>query len=181
MSKKDLAIIIGRFQIWTKGHQALAKHATRYANNLCVICGSHSEERTEKNPLLFEERRRMIGPNLQKLSIPYEIRSVPDFDSDKDWVAGVNDQIDVAALDLYLNENYSKVLVGMYKDSSSYYLDLFPGISYVELPRPEDMISATDAREIMYGRKEGNLGEIVTPETGSFLNLYAPIFKEIVS
>ena len=181
MSKKDIAIIIGRFQIWTRGHQELAKFASRHANNLCVVCGSHSEERTEKNPLLFEERRRMIGSNLKKLSIPYEIRAVPDFDNDADWVECVNEQINVAGLDMYLNENFSKVLVGMHKDSSSYYLDLFPELDYVELPRPENMISATDAREIMYGRKEGDLGKIVTAETGSFLNLYHPIFKEIVS
>lgn len=174
--KKDLAVVIGRFQPWTKAHQKLAEFAASKADNLLILVGSFSEFRTKKNPLLFDERRKIIDSNLKNIGIPYLIQPVPDTESDESWTELVKQQVGLAQQELYLGNNISTVLVGMDKDASSYYLKLFPEYDLIEYPKPENIISATDVREILYG-KAGDLKALVTDETYKFLDLYYPIFQ----
>jgi bifunctional NMN adenylyltransferase/nudix hydrolase len=56
----DYAIVIGRFQPVHIGHKALIDEARRRAKQTIVIVGSHSEERTKRNPWLIPERRKML-------------------------------------------------------------------------------------------------------------------------
>lgn len=173
----DLSVVIGRFQPWTKAHQKLAEFAASKSKNLLILVGSYSEDRTKKNPLLFEERKKIIESNLQNIGIPFTIQPVPDTDSDESWKELVKQQIGIGRQELYLVSNPSVSIVGMHKDASSYYLDLFPEYTLIEFPRPDTIISATDVREIMYGEKNGNLKEYVSDNTYRFLDLYYPIFQ----
>lgn len=179
MKKYDLAVVIGRFQPWTEAHNKLALFASHQASNLAILCGSFSETRTKKNPLLFDERRKIIGANIKDFGVPYEILPVPDCDSDDEWVKIVKQQVEIACQELYLNSHPKIVIVGMHKDDSSYYLDLFKDYDFIEYERPKEIISATDVREILYGEKQGNLNRYVSPETLSFLDIYRDVFANL--
>lgn len=174
----DIAFIIGRFQPWTHAHHKLAEFAASNAKNLGILCGSYSDIRTKKNPLLFEERKKIIFSNINNIGIPFSIQPVPDCGTDDEWVKIVRQQMDICCHELYLT-NPKIALVGMHKDSSSYYLDLFPDIDLLEFERPQEIISATDVRDILYGEKQGHLSKYVSDETIAHIDLYQKIFQDL--
>lgn len=175
----DISIVIGRFQPWTLAHHKLAEFAASKANNLGILCGSYSEERTKKNPLLFVERKAIIESNLKDIGKPFSIQPVPDCGTDDEWVKIVRQQIDICCQELYLPNSPKIALVGMKKDNSSYYLDLFPDLPLIEYDCPDVVISATDVREIMYGEKSGRLDDFISDVTKNHLYKYQNIFDEV--
>ena len=55
-----LGFIVGRFQLFHKGHEELVKIGKSLCEKFVVIVGSTNESRTIKNPFTFEERKEMI-------------------------------------------------------------------------------------------------------------------------
>jgi bifunctional NMN adenylyltransferase/nudix hydrolase len=128
--KYDLAVFIGRFQPFHLGHQKIIEEALEVANKVAIIIGSSNGPRTLRNPFTFEERRAMIEDAFSfKDQNRLFFAPAEDFlYNDELWVKNIQ----TAVASIY-EQSYggwgpaAKVtLFGLKKDSTSYYLDLFP-------------------------------------------------------
>ena len=201
------AVIIGRFQPFHKGHAALVEQALRIADKVLILVGSSHAARTPKNPFTFEERRSMVyttfpegafnitswkdpkhKDNVRADSGTYVpsqshgrifIEPLRDhFYSDDMWLAQVQ-----AVTSNYIEDGETVALIGGYKDSSSYYLNLFPQWEYVA-PEDTGRMNATSIREALFdvnftqgwGDKERvtTFDEETTAQQGNFFKLSTP-------
>lgn len=139
------AYVIGRFQPYHRGHNALVSRAVEIADVVVVIIGCTGCKPDYKNPWTFEERANWIrkawtpilreGQTLRILpveDVPYD---------DPAWVVAVR----LAVLDKHVDPSEC-YLVGHKKDASSFYLDLFPDWQFVEVA-PQLTTGATTIRE----------------------------------
>lgn len=146
MSKVDTLVFIGRFQPFHNGHKAVIDQALKQAREVVICIGSAFQPRSIKNPFTFEERRAMIqaefssynGYNPSRLKImgimdrPYD---------DSAWVSSVQSTVDS------VREGETVGLIGHSKDSSSFYLKIFPKWNHhIEVDNVDD-INATDIRQ----------------------------------
>lgn len=123
MNKKaDLAVFIGRFQPFHRGHLYAIHKGLELAETVLVLIGDTQGPRTIKNPWTAHERAQMIYAAVGSDTDRVHCESVIDHPySDLDWVAGVQ-----AAVTSYSTEAEKIILIGHEKDSSSFYLRMFP-------------------------------------------------------
>jgi len=174
MSKKkyDLLVFIGRFQPVHIGHTQVIETACKMADNVLVLIGSSNQPRTIKNPWTYQERSDMISDSTLDIQQRHnsQIHTRPIYDqsyNDQKWVTSVQ-----ATVDDFVNENlaYPKEkqhrigLIGHSKDSSSYYLKMFPQWETVEHQMNED-VSATDLRKLLFEDKSTRFLQGVLPTT----------------
>ena len=57
----DNGLVVGRFQVFHKGHQEIVSSALALCERTLILIGSSQESLTEKNPLSYEERKGMIS------------------------------------------------------------------------------------------------------------------------
>jgi bifunctional NMN adenylyltransferase/nudix hydrolase len=160
MKKAELAVYIGRFQPWHKGHASVLKEAHSVARNVLILLGTENGPPTLKNPWLYSARLDMIGdhPNTQK-SIVY------DYPSDNlVW----RDRVVTRVEELGYEKNI--VLIGRKKDESSFYLDLFP-FWKLHLAKTFLDVNATDIRD-SYFRKGKILTQYLDQPAINFLKWY---------
>ncbi len=143
------AVLIGRFQPFHKDHAALVEQALEIADKVLILIGSSHAARTPKNPFTFEERQNMIwaatGTTPHMPSNRVHVEPIRDyFYSDDMWLSQVQ-----AVTSEYIEDGETVALLGGYKDSSSYYLKLFPQWEYVAPTSPPKM-DATQVREILF-------------------------------
>ncbi|UTS52106.1 nicotinamide-nucleotide adenylyltransferase, NadM family / ADP-ribose pyrophosphatase [Synechococcus phage BUCT-ZZ01] len=151
--KYKLAVVIGRFQIFHKGHKYLIDEALKIADEVLVLIGSSHAARNIKNPFTFDERVQMICDNfdgtewLRMITAPI----TDNFYDDDAWALQVANQIEDCAKNQYeyTVQNNDITIVGHKKDKSSYYLNMFPQYDYIEVEK-EFYVNATDIREMMY-------------------------------
>jgi len=138
---RDALVFIGRFQPFHNGHKAVIDAALEQANEVVVVVGSSFAARNIRNPFTFEERKAMI-----KAVFPTDrVKVVPVSDfpyDDNKWVNAIQKIVDDTI------PNAKDVgLIGHSKDSTSYYLNIFPRWkNHVEVPNVEG-INATDIRK----------------------------------
>lgn len=119
--KFKIAVIIGRFQPFHKGHLALFRKAEEVAEETLVLLGSSESCRSVKNPLTWTEREQVIRSALEKENLYHEVYCEPIRDywyNNAKWVEDVRSVI----------SDYSKehvALVGFHKDETSDYLKWF--------------------------------------------------------
>lgn len=141
---RDALVFIGRFQPFHNGHKAVIEAALEQAKEVVIVVGSSFAARNIRNPFTFEERKTMI-----KAVFPSDnVKVVPVSDypyDDNKWInaimkivkSTVPDAVDIG-------------LIGHSKDSTSYYLEIFPEWkNHVEV---EDVggINATDIRKMLF-------------------------------
>lgn len=121
--KHKFGLVIGRFQPFHTAHLDLVRFAFKQVETLIIGLGSSNQARDVKNPWTWQERADMtlacLEPEERK-----RIRFVPleDFHySNTRWVAGVQKAIESAT-----GGSEDVRLIGHDKDSSSFYLKLFP-------------------------------------------------------
>lgn len=121
-----LSVVIGRFQPFHLGHEYLLKQAAEGATHLLVLIGSAEQARTPKNPFTANERAAMIRTMGVFPGIGLSIQYLHDFKyNEPRWLEQVQEKIE----EMCANNDISKkdvTLVGHEKDSSSYYLKVFP-------------------------------------------------------
>ncbi len=154
--KYDILVFIGRFQIFHNGHKTVVDRALEFSDRLLILVGSSNVARSLRNPFTFEEREEMIMSNYPDYQGRITIRPLDDMTySDARWIAQVQRTVKKEVL-LLIPGNTKNVylaglndinlgLIGCGKDSTSYYLKLFPdwnNINVVEQPQ----INATDIR-----------------------------------
>lgn len=146
MKKYNAAICIGRFQPVHNGHLALFKRAAALSDNIIVIVGSADRPRSFKNPWTTDEREEMIRKSFTGFSSSLKVTVVPIRDngySDQIWAASVQSAVAETEIDGDI------VLIGHKKDSSSFYLDMFPQWDFEEIPLIEP-INATQIRTLYF-------------------------------
>lgn len=163
----DALVFCGRFQPFHLGHKAVIDRALELADEVIVVVGSSFQPRSTKNPFTFEERKAMIEScyphetylartkNLQSYGnfTPQRVKVVPVMDypyDDNAWVSAVQNAVN-GALSTTWSDYPPKVgLIGHSKDSSSYYLKIFPRWrNHVEVENV-DNINATDIRKDLF-------------------------------
>lgn len=156
----DIAVFIGRFQIFHNGHVAVLEEAFRRAEHVIVLVGSIDEPRSYRNPFTFREREDCI---YQNLTTYVDNNSIHDYVgrlhifgiedtiyNDGQWVLNVQNTVNFVIEDLYNDPKEVKVaLIGHEKDHSSFYLKLFPQWSSIGVPNIEN-ISSTELRKVYF-------------------------------
>ena len=156
--KYDTLVFIGRFQPFHIGHEQVIRTALTLANNVIVLIGSANQPRTIKNPWTYLERVGMIADGLNLPSADagrVTYAPLPDASyNDQKWVANVQAAVDNVVFHARgsLFKPLKIGIIGHAKDSSSYYLKMFPQWEMVEHDMNE-VISATDLRGIMFEGK----------------------------
>ncbi len=145
MTKYQKAIVIGRYQIYHKGHEQLTNKALELADEVLVIVGSSFQSRNIRNPFKWTERAAMITATLSQTD-QARLRFLPvrDYYDDTLWNADVRRQVDACVSDAD-----RVALVGFKKDDTTYYLDNFPDWSMVEIESELD-IDATALRNQLF-------------------------------
>ncbi|AFY62490.1 bifunctional nicotinamide-nucleotide adenylyltransferase/Nudix hydroxylase [Synechococcus sp. PCC 6312] len=142
----QFGIYIGRFQPFHFGHLQTLKLALEKVNHLILILGSHRVAPDTRNPWTTAERIEMIQACLPP-ELLTRIHFLPIRDwlySDNLWLAAVQQQV----LN-FTQGNPSVAVFGHHKDTSSYYLNLFPQWDYVETGSYADLHS-TDIRNAYF-------------------------------
>jgi len=188
MSKKkyDFAVFIGRMQPPHKGHIERIKTCLDLAEKTIIVLGSHRAARNIKNPWTVLEREMMIR-NCFDLKEQERLifTSVADhYYNDNVWVADVQEKVNEAVGDARDPEKgkYPRiVLVGCMKDSSSYYLELFPQWAK-EIGGNSNTLNATDARNMYFDMKLSSLeafkSMLETPVV-EFLDMWKKTYSDL--
>lgn len=146
-SKKqfDLIVYIGRMQPPTRAHASNVQKAMELSERVLVLFGSSYQPRTIKNPWNWTERATMLLNQLPPAATArVTCRGIHDYRyNDQEWVQ----QIQAVVKKETLGYDKPKVgIIGCKKDSSSYYLDLFPQWKLIEMEHLED-VNATTVRD----------------------------------
>jgi bifunctional NMN adenylyltransferase/nudix hydrolase len=153
----DYTVFIGRFQPVHFGHLQVIKEALEQSTKLIILVGSANRARDIRNPFTCRERIAMIESCLT-MSERSRIFFHPLNDymyQDSQWVESVQSIVDrVVALHEYEDQKYnpSIALIGHSKDSSGFFLKLFPQWESLTVLQPHP-INATDIRNIFFGQE----------------------------
>jgi bifunctional NMN adenylyltransferase/nudix hydrolase len=152
-TKRDALVFIGRFQPFHNGHKAVIDAALEQAHEVVVVVGSSFQARNIRNPFTFQERKAMIEAvyprGRTERTTRVKVVPVSDFPyDDNKWVNAIQRIVDDTV------PNAKDIgLIGHSKDSTSYYLNIFPKWkNHVEVPNV-DGINATDIRNIVLAGK----------------------------
>jgi len=141
---RDALVFIGRFQPFHNGHKAVIDAALEQAKEVVVVVGSCFAARNIRNPFTFEERKAMIKAVFPSDNVKVVAVSDYPYDDNK-WMNAIQNVVDNAIPDAV-----DVGLIGHSKDSTSYYLEIFPRWkNHVEV---EDVggINATDIRKVFF-------------------------------
>lgn len=161
MREFDFVVFMGRFQPLHNGHLHVINRALQLADKVVILVGSANLARSPRNPFTYSERRQMLleastSHMLEDAEGRLLIQPVPDQPyNDAAWIATV--QHTVAMTMMSAKQAQSHVgLIGHKKDSTSYYLKLFPEWKGVDVTTQYGTLSSTDLRE-MYLRRAPQL------------------------
>lgn len=167
MKKYNGAVYIGRFQPPHKAHIQTVEKALELAEKAVIIVGDYRSARSIKNPFTFEERKEMLLGCLKKEDrervVFCPVRNFPNDDSL--WTVSIKKEVRAHIKDRLC-------IIGHIKDSSSYYLKLFPEWSFESIDLISDL-NATDIRNIFFQKKDFyndvKITESLHPSVISFL------------
>lgn len=140
----DYLVFIGRFQPFHNGHKAVIDAALEKADNVIILIGSANLPRSTRNSFTVEERSNMIlGAYSPADAARIHCVGLDDaLYNDNRWLKYVQEGVKSVTGDLTAHIG----LIGHSKDSSSYYLSLFPNWQSVSVPNFAGL-SATPIRE----------------------------------
>ena len=141
----DYLVFIGRFQPFHLGHRFVIEQALAQSKQVIVLIGSARVPRSTRNPFTLQERTQMIlGAFAPDQAQRIHCVALDDIlYNDTRWVH----QVQQGVLSVTGAASGQKVgLIGHNKDSSSYYLSLFPHWPAVNVPNFNNL-SATPVRD----------------------------------
>lgn len=176
-AERDALVFIGRFQPFHNGHKAVIDAALKQAKEVVVVVGSSFAARSIRNPFTFEERKAMIEacyPQETYMARALALRSILDEGSlqgdpeyRKAQLEKMHQRIHIVPVSDYPYDDLKWVnaiqkivdetiphakdvgLIGHSKDSTSYYLNIFPRWkNHVEVADVGG-INATDIRKVI--------------------------------
>lgn len=142
---RDALVFIGRFQPFHNGHKAVIEAALEQAKEVVVVVGSSFAARNIRNPFTFQERKAMI----EAVFPTDRVKVVPVSDYPYDDNKWINSIMRIVESTVPHAEDIG--LIGHSKDSTSYYLEIFPRWkNHVEVADVGG-INATDIRNCLFG------------------------------
>lgn len=141
---RDALVFIGRFQPFHNGHKAVIDAALEQAKEVVIVVGSSFAARNIRNPFTFDERKAMIKSVFPSDNVHVVPVSDYPYDDNK-WVNAIQKIVDATVPDAK-----DVGLIGHSKDSTSYYLNIFPRWKdHVEVGDIGG-INATDIRKALF-------------------------------
>jgi bifunctional NMN adenylyltransferase/nudix hydrolase len=161
MKTYELAVVIGRFQIFHHGHRELIEFASSIAERTLILIGSAERPRSYRNPFSYGEREWMVGIGLNS---PFEdIRPLRDYlYDDARWAADVRSrvcEVVVPCISLVDGARSNVCVVHHDKDGvGAAYRDLFDWADVIDY-ETSHTTSSTDIRReyFMSGRVDPSL------------------------
>lgn len=150
----DMAVFIGRLAPFTKAHELNVRTALEHAKKVTVILGSANTPRTHRMPFTFEERAAMVKAAFPDDADRIFCEPVEDtIYNDGQWVKNVQAAVKAAFTRAFgAWHPLAKVaLVGHGKDSTSFYLNLFPQWESINV-RNYKNINASDIRKQFFNQ-----------------------------
>lgn len=148
----DYLVFIGRFQPFHNGHKRVIEEAFRRAEKVIVLLGSSGIPRSPRNPFTAEERSALIYRSMTdnyRTSVTNKlfVKPVEDHPYNEDaWIQSIQQAVDDVTWQFKTTQEPKIGLIGYAKDSSSYYLSLFPQWGeFVEVEQ-EVIFNSTDIR-----------------------------------
>ncbi|MFH1055083.1 MAG: nicotinamide-nucleotide adenylyltransferase [Candidatus Altiarchaeota archaeon] len=86
------ALVLGRFQPLHLGHVRMIEYAASQCEYLTIGIGSCNKTPDIENPFTAEEREEMLKESLT-LTIPYELKRIPDFGDNNRWIRWIRENI----------------------------------------------------------------------------------------
>jgi bifunctional NMN adenylyltransferase/nudix hydrolase len=148
-------VFIGRFQPFHCGHKAVIDEALKRSDEVIMLIGSANLPRSLRNPFSVAERAAMIkgAYSAEKAARIHCVGLDDALYNDTRWLQYVQAGVKSITGDLQTDIG----LIGHSKDSSSYYLSLFPNWASVSVPNYHNL-SATPIRDSYL------MGAMPTPE-----------------
>ncbi len=147
-AKGTAAVIIGRWQVFHRGHETLLNAALASAEHVIVVIGSAFCARDVRNPFNWQERETMIRSCLTPEEMErVKFLKIRDYYNDEIWNSAVREGVH------QLTGGGATTLVGFMKDHTSYYQTNFPNWARKEV-RQEFSIDATALREVFFEGKD---------------------------
>jgi len=170
VKKYDKIVFIGRLEGPHFGHMHILREAAKLGKEVIILCGSRNRARSIKNPWRLDEREIMINLAIEEC-VPelvgrFKIIGISDYAyNDQHWVKQVGL---VVARELYTGHKeggayisgFNVALIGHKKDSTSFYLDMFPQWKYVEVEAYGDM-SASNIRSSYFSNTDSGEFELI--------------------
>lgn len=166
---------MGRFQPYHLGHHKVVTEALEKAEQVIIVIGSHNRSRTIKNPFTSDERKEMIYasiPDADKNRVHF-IAQEDYYYSDTKWLESVQKKIHAITWREFHAGPIKIALIGHKKDSSSYYIDMFPNWDFIDVSNNSN-INATDIRQKVF--VEAVIPDLLFP-LNTFKYVYSWIMK----
>jgi bifunctional NMN adenylyltransferase/nudix hydrolase len=164
-NKYRFGVYIGRFQPFHIGHLKTVKLALEHSDQLILILGSHRTAPDIRNPWSSQERIEMIRACLSAEEMQ-RVHFLPIRDflySDNLWLTAVQQQVFAIT-----NHSSSVVVLGHRKDSSSYYLDLFPQWDFIETGNYQNL-NSTQIRKAYFESVDPTYRNLLPTAIAKFL------------
>jgi bifunctional NMN adenylyltransferase/nudix hydrolase len=146
---KRVAAVIGRMQMYHRGHETLTNCAFDIADHVVIVIGSALRARNPRIPFNWHEVKAMILATLtpeQRERVSF--LPMRDYYNNPRWNKAVRKGVEEL-----VGSDSAVTLVGFKKDRTSTYLEDFPGWSLKEVERVHD-IDATSLRNVFFGADE---------------------------
>lgn len=142
----DLAVFVGRFQIFHAGHLSVIENALKNAERVLILVGSANRSRDTRNPFTATERMSVIWTALADLDVErVSLQPLDDYPYDKTaWMTAVQ----VAARSATTAVRPRVCLTGNVRDATSVYLSWFPEWDF--LGSKDTAIEATNLRKAYF-------------------------------
>lgn len=156
MNKKfDLLVFIGRFQPYHNGHLAVTRKALSLSPHVLHLIGSSTGARSPRNPFTASGIEKMIRDANPLEANGIHVSRIPDYPYSLDrWLASVREKVRETAQRAYGYGKERRIgLIGMKKDHTSFYLDLFPeweGVPVDPVPMGTGVIDASGIRRWVF-------------------------------
>jgi bifunctional NMN adenylyltransferase/nudix hydrolase len=177
----DYAVYIGRFQPFHDGHRETLKRALSMARQVILLKGSSNLHISPKNPWSYDECKRYIEYNIDDLDakgriIIRDLNDVPY--NDTAWQTQVRGIVEA----VIGRPNADVALIGFNKDPSTYYLDMFPEWSKINVQNQYGTINATGIRKQFF-QETPIISEFLSQKVRAALKGYAftPEFKWLLN
>jgi nicotinamide-nucleotide adenylyltransferase len=141
-----IGMVVGRFQIFHKGHEKVINEALKHCNTLLIFIGSSQESRTKRNPFTYWERLQMIRkvyPNGKRIVIA----PLPDMTNELDITHEWGKYVLKHAIQI-IGRKPDVIVYGNEESRQGWFApEDVDGILEIKVPRPANAISATSIRE----------------------------------
>ena len=179
-NKKKIAIYIGRFAPLHNGHIEVINYCNNNYDETIVLIGSKNKRRTIINPFPVTMIKEWIVKTSSK---PIIVNYLNDYlYSDNKWIAQIEDLIYSG----YNKECCEFTIVGHEKDSSSFYLKIFPTWRVDLVPEFADGLNATEIRTRLFKHERYgtnvDFSKVTTKEICNDLNEFrsTDLYKDLL-